>query len=350
MMRWLIIGIFVGSFFLVNYYFLDYYQADDLVEVESMESKVSDIHREEKNIPEKLFQPSLIHLIGMYDHEITRMYGEPIRKDKSAYGYEWWIYKDGNSSYLQFGILDQKVITIYAIGDGLDLELLQIGQTYDELNNQFNFDKELTYEDGHSFHSFQLTEEDLSLRPLIRLENDSFIQLYFDVFTKKLSSIRILTGDVLLLHRDYETLYRGNFPKRPNLNHAEWKEIESGMEKQIFDITNILRVREGETPVQWEDTVREVAYDHSLDMAENNYFSHFALNGDGLKERLAEKEILYTSAGENIAAHYVDAPAVMEAWMNSESHREALLSDNYTHLGVGVYRLYYTQNFLAQDF
>ncbi|MFB4475823.1 CAP domain-containing protein, partial [Oceanobacillus caeni] len=32
----------------------------------------------------------------------------------------------------------------------------------------------------------------------------------------------------------------------------------------------------------------------------------------------------------------------------SEGHREALLSEDYTHIGVGVYRLYYTQNFLAQ--
>ncbi|MBR3119412.1 MAG: CAP domain-containing protein, partial [Oceanobacillus sp.] len=43
-----------------------------------------------------------------------------------------------------------------------------------------------------------------------------------------------------------------------------------------------------------------------------------------------------------------DAPAAMEGWLNSEGHREALLSNDYTHIGVGVHRLYYTQNFLGK--
>ncbi|MDY0396277.1 CAP domain-containing protein [Virgibacillus halophilus] len=38
----------------------------------------------------------------------------------------------------------------------------------------------------------------------------------------------------------------------------------------------------------------------------------------------------------------------MQGWLNSKGHREALLNKDYTNLGVGVYKFYYTQNFLAK--
>lgn len=38
--------------------------------------------------------------------------------------------------------------------------------------------------------------------------------------------------------------------------------------------------------------------------------------------------------------------AVVEAWLNSRSHRQTLLNAELTHLGVGVYKRHYTQNFI----
>jgi uncharacterized protein YkwD len=61
---------------------------------------------------------------------------------------------------------------------------------------------------------------------------------------------------------------------------------------------------------------------------------------------LTAANVPFQMAGENIAAHYVDGPAVVEGWLNSKGHRESLLSGDFTHLGVGVYQKYYTQNFI----
>jgi Uncharacterized protein with SCP/PR1 domains len=50
-----------------------------------------------------------------------------------------------------------------------------------------------------------------------------------------------------------------------------------------------------------------------------------------------------------ILLHCIPMPlAVMEGWLNSEGHRETLLNEQYNYLGVGVHRLYYTQNFLLK--
>lgn len=127
------------------------------------------------------------------------------------------------------------------------------------------------------------------------------------------------------------------------------EKIEDGAEKQIFHMTNVIRSQYGQPELEWEDKASEVAYLHSADMAQNNYFSHYTQNGDGLKDRLQAKDVFFQSAGENIAAQYPDAQAALHGWLNSEGHREALLKEDFTHLGAGVYRYHYTQNFLKKE-
>ena len=83
-------------------------------------------------------------------------------------------------------------------------------------------------------------------------------------------------------------------------------------------------------------------------MAENNDFSHTSKKYGDLTNRLKTAEVAYLAAGENIAANYTDGPAVVVGWLNSKGHRETLLNKDYTHLGVGVYQKYYTQNFIQK--
>ncbi|MEI3606746.1 CAP domain-containing protein [Pseudogracilibacillus sp. SE30717A] len=280
--------------------------------------------------------------------ELIKKFGEPVRKDLTPYGYTWWIYTDEQTNVVQFGIENDRVQTIFATGEGIESDPFTLGMNYDEIEKKFPFKNKVTYQTGLSFYSFLLNETDLKMNPLIKLSEEMFAQLYFDTFTNELSSIRILTGDTLLKQRFYEMEYRGSLPEDQNLSDKDWKKIEEGMEKQIFELTNIYRHRHDISPLIKDDQVSEVAFLHSKDMYEHNYFSHYGQDGSGLKERLEKKEVYYLSAGENIAAQHTDAPAAMEGWLNSEGHREALLNDSYTHLGVGVHRFYYTQNFLLK--
>ncbi|WP_138415055.1 CAP domain-containing protein [Aquibacillus sediminis] len=292
---------------------------------------------------------SIYQWIGKTSTDVEKDLGRPIRKDKSPYGYTWWVYTNQVNEYIQFGVNeDDKIVTVFATGDHLSAEPVAIGQPYDELDKQFKFTKEVSISQDITSYRFELTQHDLETRPLTQIGTNKFAQFYFDVFTNNLSSIRVMTSDVLLRQRPYEIFYRGDLPTDPLLSEQDWQEIDRGMEKQIFDITNIIRSRHEKNILDWEDEVAEVALAHSEDMEDNNYFSHYTQNGEGLKERLKNRNVFYFSAGENIAAQYTDGPAVVEGWLNSEGHREALLNDSYTHLGVGVYRHYYTQNFLEK--
>lgn len=295
---------------------------------------------------EKFMKGDIYSWINKNKNELIDQFGEPLRKDLSAYGYTWWIYHFDDEQYIQFGIEDDNIVTAYTTGDYISIDPFKIGGSFKQLNDRFSFKDEVTYHKGLSFYTFILDEEDINSQPLIKLSDNLFVQCYFDTVTNELSSLRLMTGDVLLRQRFYEMKYRGTLPDTLSELSGEWDEIEEGLQLQIFDLTNVLRSQHKAKQLIWDDDVTVVAYNHSKDMSNNNYFSHYRQDGTGLKERLAEKDIYYLSAGENIAAQHSDAPAAVHGWLNSESHREALLNDDFNYLGVGVYRLYYTQNFI----
>lgn len=280
--------------------------------------------------------------------DLIEQFGEPNRKDLSAYGYTWWVYQFDDDQYVQFGIEDHKVVTVYTIGDYVSIEPFESGQSFKEVNNQFSFKNEVTFNEGLSFYTFILNDDDINSQPLIKMSNDLFVQIYFDTFTNELVSLRLLTGDILLRQRFYEMRYRGKIPDVLSDLDEEWNKIETGLQLQIFDLTNVIRSQQNINQLIWDKDVSKVAYKHSKDMSNKNYFSHYRQDGTGLKERLAEQNIYYLAAGENIAAQHSDAPAAVHGWLNSESHREALLNDHFNYLGVGVFRLYYTQNFIQK--
>ena len=307
--------------------------------------------KEENNQPEEirdvmsLQTASLHNFIGASSDVVEDIFEEPNRVDPSAYGYDWWVYHFNDETYLQFGIQDNKVVTIYTIGREVDTEPFQIGESYHSLNDKLQFGNDVESV-GSQFFQFNLTPDELKIKPLVRFEN-VWVQLYFDSFTGKLSSIRYLDEKTLLKQRPYSITFRGSLPQAGEISEEEWEVIERGMETQVFDITNIIRKRHGLDLLEWHDMVSNVAYLHSEDMSINDYFSHTSPTKGELKDRLSEKEVKFQIAGENIAANYVDAASAVEGWLNSEGHRVNLLSEEFTHLGVGVYHKYYTQNFLT---
>ncbi|MGM8364247.1 CAP domain-containing protein [Virgibacillus sp. W0181] len=339
-----------GGYFIIQQ---DYFSNDSKHSAEHLQSTLDKQQTKTKQVPSPkqtkgLMEGDLFTWVGKSSSELTEAFDKPDRKDKSAYGYKWWVYTDQEDEYIQFGVKDNRIVTVFATGNGLSIAPLEIGQTYNEIEEMFTFSNEISYREGISFYTFRLNADDMKLQPLIQLEDDLYVQFYFDTFSDELSSVRLLDGETLLQHRFYEMEYRGELEDHPVLSSEEWEKVQNGMEKQILDLTNVIRQRHQQSPLRIDEQASDVAFLHSKDMAENNYFSHYSQNGNGLRDRLEAQEVYYIEAGENIAAQYSDAPAAMEGWLNSKGHREALLKETYTHLGIGVYRQYYTQNFLAK--
>ncbi|RXJ01651.1 hypothetical protein DS745_09220 [Anaerobacillus alkaliphilus] len=126
------------------------------------------------------------------------------------------------------------------------------------------------------------------------------------------------------------------------------------MEFDIFFLTNAERVKHGVKPLILDLEVNQVARKKSQDMHDQRYFAHRSPVYGSPFDMLTHFGITYRSAGENIAAGYQSAQAVVTGWMNSEGHRKNILNSRFERIGVGYYyganeyRSYYTQMFLTK--
>jgi uncharacterized protein YkwD len=125
-----------------------------------------------------------------------------------------------------------------------------------------------------------------------------------------------------------------------NLLEKDFKDTALEWEQDIFDMTNAFRVCYGLSPLQWDDALAQIARNHSIEMSENGFISHYSLDGRSPWDRMEEAGIKYFSASENAiykSDYYkIESYELFHGWVNSEGHRGNLLTPDLTHLGVGA--------------
>lgn len=225
--------------------------------------------------------------IGKNAKEIEKEFGEPDRIDMSAYGYDWWVYKKDYSNYFQLAIENEKVVSAYGIGDKVNVAPFKIGQSIDAIYSSLYVEPTVDIEVGDSSYRFELSEEDMNMRPLIEL-GDIHVQLYLDKFSGTVSSVRFLNDSTLLKQQPYELTYHGKLVKVEDLSEKDWEKVEEGNEQQIFDITNIMRSRFDLKPLEWDDSAAEVAYLHSREMRDTPEGTKVPETKGDLEKRLNE--------------------------------------------------------------
>ncbi|OXS63378.1 uncharacterized protein YkwD [Bacillus sp. V-88] len=285
--------------------------------------------------------------IGKDTKMVKEAFGEPERVEPSPYGYEWWVYPISTKQYIQMGVLNQKVVTLYAIGNQVDVAPYKLGQRLEDIYRFTIVESEIVVNDDSGAYQFELNEEDLNTRLLVPLGN-IYAQLYLDKITSRLTSIRFLDSRTLIEMHPYEMMYRGELAEETEPSEDEWDKVNTASEQQIFDITNVIRHQFDEESLEWDEETAEIARGHSKEMYQEDYFSHDSPTLGDLTQRLEQGDVRFKTAGENIASQYMDAPEAVHGWLNSEGHRKILLEKNFTHLGVGVYKRFYTQNFIEK--
>jgi hypothetical protein len=285
--------------------------------------------------------------IGMSLDDVQKSLGEPARKEPSAYGYEWWIYNQDWRQYIQVGVDEEKVVTLYTNAPQWGWSHFVPGMPAEEWQKHWDGKEELSFHYDLGFYTLTLSDTDLKERPLA-IDGNTAIQLYIDIHDQnKISGLRLMDFKILLLHRPYALKYIGTLPEPPSLSAEEEKQVAEANEKQIFDIVNITRRWHQLSPFQWHEDVAKVAQGHSQDMFENDFFDHVSPYKGDLGNRLEEIPVVYQTAGENIAWNYIDGADAHEGWLNSLGHRKNVMKGEFTHLGVGVVHKYYTQNFIT---
>lgn len=105
-------------------------------------------------------------------------------------------------------------------------------------------------------------------------------------------------------------------------------------------------------PLKWNTALAAAAQRHSIDMAQNNHFSHTGTDGSSAGARISDAGYNATAWGENIAAGYGSVSEVMAGWLDSPGHCRNIMSANYADFGAScvyrsntTYRSYWTTDF-----
>jgi uncharacterized protein YkwD len=114
----------------------------------------------------------------------------------------------------------------------------------------------------------------------------------------------------------------------------------SGIEAEILNLINSTRTQHGLSTLNHSQVLTDLARLRSNDMVSRNYFSHYTPDGQNIKHILNQHGVSYRNFGENLGnakpANYGTPGAFLNAWMNSPSHRDNMLKDYYTSIGIGV--------------
>jgi uncharacterized protein YkwD len=259
--------------------------------------------------------------LGDPESAVIDALGQPDRRDPSARGYTWLVYNRHYGEYAQIGISGGKVTALFSNADAWrHPDGVKPGASA-----------------GTAAAHADVPESGLKAIKTHAYTKDGVrIQLFLDQH----EGGRV---EGLLVEA------QGGLPTVS----AGQSDLAAAYERQIFDMTNAFRLKNGLAVLVWDDLLAKAARGHSGDMARRGYFDHDSPDGKSVWDRLQAVGFeRYARYAENIAAGYTDAFAAFNGWVNSPGHRQNMLTDGLDMLGVGVvhdggsdYGWYYTQNF-----
>jgi uncharacterized protein YkwD len=105
---------------------------------------------------------------------------------------------------------------------------------------------------------------------------------------------------------------------------------------ELLELTNKKRAEKGLKPLKMNDELASAAAEKAQYMFAKNFWAHIGPDGTTPWYFIKGAGYEYMYAGENLARGFTTAPEVVEAWMESPTHRENIMSPNYADIGFAV--------------
>lgn len=273
--------------------------------------------------------------LGDSKESVEEEVGKSKRESSNEYGTSWYAYHENYRNFFMVSYdQNQQVNGLFTNQDLLSSDSgIKMGVSKEVVQNELG--EPLTnIRKGLTLYQLQNNGE----QDVYQIDG-SYVTIFYDKHENDtVTAIQIIDGNLETNKKNFYT--EGS------------SELKEGFEFQLFDLTNATRVEKGLNVLSWDSLVRDTARKHSLDMAEQDYFSHTNLEGQSPFDRMEEDQVAFRTAGENLAYGQLSSIFAHEGLMNSKGHRENILQPHYEHLGIGVAfneksQPYYTENFYS---
>jgi len=151
--------------------------------------------------------------------------------------------------------------------------------------------------------------------------------------TKRLIFLLLMIG--LLVQLFYVSKY-AVFSYGKEEGSAEVEDTEIILKEEevtVFELVNQYRQQNGLEKLKISKQLQEVAKIKAKDLLISNNFSHISQTYGKTFNIMKDKNIKYNTAGENLAGNQ-DSEKAVNAWINSETHRENILDEAYNYTAI----------------
>ena len=105
---------------------------------------------------------------------------------------------------------------------------------------------------------------------------------------------------------------------------------------KLYQLTNSVRQQNQLPTLTFNEQLASAAQRKASDMFAKNYWSHYGPDGATPWDFILSSGYRYEFAGENLAKNFLFSQGVVDAWMNSSSHKDNILKRDYTEVGFAV--------------
>lgn len=110
---------------------------------------------------------------------------------------------------------------------------------------------------------------------------------------------------------------------------------EVWLQQALLREVNAFRASQRRRPLGLDARLSQAATAHSLDMLRWSRMTHAGSDGSDPGARISRAGYRWRSYRENVGAGYMGVPEVMHGWITSPGHRDNMLADDVTQVGVG---------------
>lgn len=143
------------------------------------------------------------------------------------------------------------------------------------------------------------------------------------------------------LHTDFLTVYlviaflMMILFKQGNIHNVLGFATDISVDK-LYQLTNEQRQKNNLPLLSLNSALSLAAQRKAENMLAENYWSHYSPDGKTPWDYILGAGYKYEYAGENLAKNFLFSNGVIDAWMNSATHRDNLLKRNYTEVGYAI--------------
>ena len=131
-------------------------------------------------------------------------------------------------------------------------------------------------------------------------------------------------------------LIGGSFLMAFYTSSAKSPDIQILDQNKLIFLTNQERLKNHLAPLFPNQTLAQAALNKASDLFNEQYFAHNSPAGKKFSAWIKEVNYSYLIVGENLAEGFSADDKIIQAWMNSPTHRQNILRPEFKEIGMAV--------------